>query len=149
MSPPFDLILGTLLPSVTPAEAPKPFPGVERRWEGFMRHDFRVDGSNVILVEPRKPLPGRPWAWRGEFFGAFPNADFELLKSGWHLAYIGVPDLFGSPKAMKHWEKFYDVMVEDHDLSSKPTLIGLSRGALYCMVWAATHPEKTLLVYLD
>ena len=127
----------------------KPFPGVESRWEGFVRHDFQVDGANVTVVEPREPLPGRPWAWRGEFFGAFPNADIELLKSGWHLAYIGVPDLFGSPKAMKHWEKFYDLLVKDYGLSAKPALIGLSRGALYCMAWAATHPEKTLLVYLD
>ena len=103
----------------------------------------------MIVVEPEKPLPGRPWAWRGEFFGAFPNADIELVKRGWHLAYIGVPDLFGSPKAMKHWEKFYDVLVKDHGLSPKPALIGLSRGALYCMAWAAAHPDKTLLVYLD
>ena len=63
-----------------------------------------------------KPLPGRPWAWRGEFFGAFPNADIELVKRGWHLAYMSVPDLFGSPKAVAHWEKFYDVLVKDHGL---------------------------------
>jgi pimeloyl-ACP methyl ester carboxylesterase len=149
MFTPFYVILGTFLLAVAPAEAPKPFPGVESRWEGFVRHDFQVDGANVIVVEPKRALPGRPWAWRGEFFGAFPNADIELLKSGWHLAYIGVPDLFGSPKAMKHWERFYDCLVKDHGLSAKPALIGLSRGALYCMAWAATHPEKTLLVYLD
>jgi pimeloyl-ACP methyl ester carboxylesterase len=149
MFTPFYVILGTFLLAVAPPEDPQPFSGVESRWEGFVRHDFRVDESNVIVVEPKEPLPGRPWAWRGEFFGAFPNADIELLRSGWHLAYIGVPDLFGSPKAMKQWEKFYEVMVKEHGLSAKPALIGLSRGALYCMAWAATHPEKTLLVYLD
>ena len=149
MPHPLRVILGTLLIAVAPAEAPKPFPGVESRWEGFVRHDFRVDGVGVTVVEPREPLPGRPWAWRGEFFGAFPNADIALLKSGWHLAYIEVPNLFGSPKAMKQWERFYDVLVKDHGFSAKPALIGLSRGALYCMAWAATHPEKTLLVYLD
>ena len=41
------------------------------------------------------------------------------------------------------------MLVKDHGLSAKPALIGLSRGALYCMAWASTHPEKTLLVYLD
>jgi hypothetical protein len=69
MSAPFHLIFGTFLIAVAPAEAPKPFPGVESRWEGFVRHDFRVDEAAVIVVEPRKPLSGRPWAWRGEFFG--------------------------------------------------------------------------------
>ena len=98
MSFPSLVILGTLLMALAPAESPKPFPGTVSRWEGFVRHDFQVDGADVIVVEPDKPLPGRPWAWRGEFFGAFPNADIELLKAGWHLAYIGVPDLFGSPE---------------------------------------------------
>jgi pimeloyl-ACP methyl ester carboxylesterase len=131
------------------ADEPRPFPGQAGRWEGFVRHDFRVDGDDVIVVEPAKPLPGRPWAWRGEFFGAFPNADIALLKQGWHLAYMGVPDQFGSPKAVARWEKFYDVLVKDHQLSPRPALIGLSRGALYCMAWAAAHPDRTLLVYID
>lgn len=143
------VLLGTLSIASAPAVEAKPFPGVEGHWEGFVRHDFQEDGADVIVVEPKKPLPGRPWAWRGEFFGAFPNADIELLKRGWLLAYIGVPDLFGSPKAMKRWEQFYDLLVKDYGLSPKPALIGLSRGALYCMAWVATHPDKTLLVYLD
>ena len=41
------------------------------------------------------------------------------------------------------------MLVKDHGLTPKPALIGLSRGALYCMAWAATHPDKTLAVYLD
>ena len=109
----------------------------------------RWTAVNVTVVEPEKPLPGRPWAWRGEFFGAFPNADVELVKRGWHLAYVGVPDLFGSPEAVARWEKVYDVLVNRHQLSPKPGLIGLSRGALYCMAWAAAHPDRTLAVYLD
>ncbi len=130
-------------------EEPKPFPGKAGHWEGFARHDFRVDGADVIVVEPATPLPGRPWAWRGEFFGAFPNADIALLKKGWHLAYMGIPDQFGSPEAVARWEKFYDVLVKDRGLSPRPALIGMSRGALYCMAWATAHPDRTLLVYLD
>ena len=135
--------------SMARADGPKPFPGQAGRWEGFVRHDFKVDGTDVIVVEPATPLPGRPWAWRGEFFGAFPNADIALLKAGWHLAYLSVPDQFGSPKAVARWEKLYDVLVKDHQLSPRPALIGMSRGALYCMAWAAAHPDRTLLVYLD
>ncbi|AMV36825.1 alpha/beta hydrolase family protein [Planctomyces sp. SH-PL62] len=131
------------------AEEPRAFPGTASQWNGFVRHDFRVDGVDVIVVEPRTPLAGRPWAWRGEFFGAYPNADVELLGKGWHLAYISVPNLFGSPKAMARWKTFHDVMVKRHGLAPRPALIGLSRGALYCMAWAAAHPDETLAVYLD
>ena len=60
MSAPLHLILGTLLIAVAPADAGKPSPGVESRWEGFVRHDFRVDGANVIVVEPKQPLSGAP-----------------------------------------------------------------------------------------
>lgn len=128
---------------------PRPFPGKVSQWNGFARHDFQVDGANVIVVVPARPLSGRPWVWRGEFFGAFPNADIELVKGGWHLAYIGVPNLFGSPRAVARWEKFHEVLVKEHGLDPRPGLIGLSRGALYCMAWAAAHPDRTLAVYLD
>jgi pimeloyl-ACP methyl ester carboxylesterase len=137
-----------LAASAEPAQH-KPFPGAVSSWNGFARHDFDVEGVPAIVVEPGKPLPGRPWVWRGEFFGAFPNADIELVKKGWHLVYLGVPNLFGSPRAVESWEKLYRVLVEQHGLHPRPGLIGLSRGALYCMSWAATHPDKTLAVYLD
>ena len=141
MTSPFIVLLATLPVMLTSGTGIKPFPGVESRWEGFARHDFQVDGVNVLVVEPKDPLPGRPWAWRGEFFGAFPNADIELLKRGWHLAYIGVMDLFGSPKAMKHWETFYDVLVKDYRLSPKPALIGLSRGT--SIAWPGRRHTQT------
>lgn len=131
------------------ADAVKPFPGKVSQWNGFRRHDFPIDGANVIVVEPTRALPGRPWAWRGEFFGAFPNADIELLKAGWHLAYIAVPNQFGSPNAIARWVKLHDTLVKVHGLHPKPALIGVSRGALYCMAWAATYPDRTLAVYLD
>ncbi len=142
-------LLGSLLLAQAAPSDPKPFPGAVSRWEGFVRHDFDLDGANVIVVEPEDPLPGRPWAWRGEFFGAYANADAELVRRGWHLVSVSAPDLFGAPAAMTRWERLHEVMVQDHGLAPKPALIGLSRGALYCMAWAAKHPDRTLLVYLD
>ena len=132
-----------------PAADPKPFPGTSTKWEGFARHDFKVDGTDATVVVPDKPLPGRPWVWRGEFFGAFADADLALVKAGWHLAYLNIPDLFGSPKAIAKWEVFHAAMVTDYGMNPKPGLIGLSRGGLYCMNWAAAHPDRTLAVYLD
>lgn len=128
---------------------PKPFPNKPTKWQGLTRHDFRVKDLDVIVVVPEKALPGKPWVWRGEFFGAFADADVALVKAGWHLAYVKVPDLFGSPRAIKTWETFYDAMVNDYGLHPKPGFIGLSRGGLYCMNWAVAHPDQTLAVYLD
>ncbi|MDY3560192.1 prolyl oligopeptidase family serine peptidase [Gemmata sp. JC673] len=145
----FVLVL-TLVPAAPARGAdPKPFPGAPTKWQGFTRHDFKVGTLDATVVAPEKPLPGRPWVWRGEFFGAFADADAALVKAGWHLAYLKVPDLFGAPKAVKQWEAFHEALVKEYGLHPKPGLIGLSRGGLYCMNWAAAHPDKTLAVYLD
>ena len=128
-------------PSRSPARPPS--------GRGFARHDFQVGGADATVVVPDKPLPGRPWVWRGEFFGAFADADTALVGAGWHLAYLKTPDLFGSPKAITKWEAFHAAMVTDYGMHPKPGLIGLSRGGLYCLNWAAAHPDRTLAVYLD
>ncbi|MEO6183289.1 MAG: SGNH/GDSL hydrolase family protein, partial [Verrucomicrobiota bacterium] len=49
-----------------------PFPGKRSNWHGYDRYDFESNGKPAIVVVPRQVLSGKPWAWRGEFFGAFP-----------------------------------------------------------------------------
>jgi pimeloyl-ACP methyl ester carboxylesterase len=128
---------------------PPPFPGKVSQWNGFAKHDFEIEGLKTTVVVPAQPLEGRPWIWRGEFFGAFADADVALVKAGWHLAYVNVPNLFGSPKAIAAWDKVYAELTGKYDLAKRPGFIGLSRGGLYVMNWAAECPEKTLAVYLD
>jgi pimeloyl-ACP methyl ester carboxylesterase len=137
--------------SVTPAPAPAaaPFPGMKSQWEGFDRYDFQVDGKRAIVVVPKQPLPGRPWAWRGEFFGIFANTDAALLTNGFYIAFLSMPDLFGSPEAVKSWDKFYEELTEKYGFARKVALIGLSRGGLYCYNWAIANPDKVACIYAD
>lgn len=125
------------------------WPGKASPWQGFTRHDFQVDGVGAIVVEPQTALPGKPWLWRGEFFGAFANADVALVKAGWHVAYLSVPNQFGSPQAMAKWEKFYDLLVRERGFHPRPGFCGMSRGGLYVLAWAALHPDRTLALWLD
>lgn len=142
-------LVAIALVTIATAEEPRKFEGNVTAWNGFKRHEFPVDGKNATVVVPEKALPGNPWLWRGEFFGHAPGADIELAKKGWHLAYLSVPNQFGSPKAMASWEKFYETLVKDHGLHPKPGLCGMSRGGLYAMAWGAKHPDKTLAIWLD
>lgn len=125
------------------------FPGKVTPWMGHERHDFDFDGKAATVVVPKEPLPGKPWAWRGEFFGAFAEADAELVKRGFHIAYLRVPDLFGAPEAQKLWLPFYEELTGRYGLSKKPALIGMSRGGLYCFNWAAAHPDKVSCIWAD
>ena len=86
------LLAGLLSAASSFGAEPKPFPGKPSKWQGFDRHDFKVGDLDAIVVTPALPLPGRPWVWRGEFFGAFADADAALVKAGWHLAYLKAPD---------------------------------------------------------
>jgi len=128
---------------------PPPFPGPKTQWNGYDRYDFKVDDRPAIVVVPKTAAPGKPWLWRGEFFGAFPNADIALLGAGFHVAYLQDPNQFGSPAAMKHWDAFYAELTGKYGLAKKAALLGMSRGGLYCYAWATKNPDKVACIYGD
>ncbi|HEY3761490.1 MAG TPA: alpha/beta hydrolase [Verrucomicrobiae bacterium] len=132
-----------------PATNAAPFPGAKSQWQGFDRYDFQVDGQHAIVVVPKQPLPGKPWAWRGEFFGIYADVDAGLLTNGFYLVFLGMPDLFGSPGAVKSWDVFYEELTGKYGLAKKTALIGLSRGGLYCYNWAIANPDKVACIYAD
>jgi pimeloyl-ACP methyl ester carboxylesterase len=135
--------------AIDASTSPANFPGNPTKWHGFDRYDFKVDGHPVLVVAPTKPAPGRPWLWHGEFFGHRPEPDVALLEAGFHIAYMSVPNQLGSPTAVQHWNRFYETLTKEYQLSAKPALIGLSRGGLYCYNWAAANPDKVSCIYGD
>lgn len=128
---------------------PPPFPGKISTWNGYPRFDFQIAGKDVSVIVPREPLPGNPWAWKAEFLDAFPAVEIALLSKGFHVVYFSVPDMFGSPNAVKLWDDCYGELTRKHKLARKVALIGLSRGGLYCYNWAAANPEKVACIYGD
>lgn len=126
-----------------------PFPGPRSSWQGYDRYDFVVDGCKTLVVLPKHPAPGAPWIWRAEFFGHRPETDIALVARGFHLVYMDVGNTFGCPDAMAHWAVLYDLLTEEHGLSKKPALEGLSRGGLYVYAWAAANPDKVSCIYGD
>jgi alpha-mannosidase len=118
-------------------------------WEGFACDEFALDGRDCKLVRPRASLEGRPWIWRTEFFGVFHALDVALLEAGFHLAYIDVQHMYGSPKAMRCMDLFYAELTGTYGLSKRCVLEGFSRGALYALNWAARRPRDVTCIYLD
>lgn len=126
-----------------------PFPGKRTQWNGFDRFDFEVDGKPVLVVVPQKTASGKPWVWHGEFFGHKPAPDIELLKRGFHVVYMSVPNMLGSPTAVAHWNKFYHELTSQYGFAKKAALVGLSRGGLYCYNWAIANPDNVACIYGD
>jgi len=133
-----------------PAKIVPPWPGRKgRAFRGFDRYDFTLDGHRCIVVAPKKPAAGKPWIWRARFFGHEPQTDAALLGKGFHVAYIDVANLFGSPKAVARWDKLYAYLTTQQGFSKRPALEGMSRGGLIIYNWAAANPHKVSCIYGD
>ncbi len=143
------MLIFTTLATVLFSAAGGVFPGKKSSWFGFERFDFQVDGKSALVVAPKIVAPGRPWVWHGEFFGHKPNPDLALLGRGFHVVYLSVPDMLGSPEAVAHWNAFYEALTENHGFAKKAALVGLSRGGLYVYNWAAANPDKVACIYGD
>ncbi len=125
------------------------FPGKRSTWNGYDRYDFKYDTRRCIVVVPGVAAEHRPWIWRARFFGHQPQADLVLLEKGFHLVYMDVADMFGSPVAVKHWNAFYELLTEKYRLNSRVALEGMSRGGLIIYNWASANPDKVACIYGD
>lgn len=148
---PAALLLSSILAAASAtAAAPLDIPESKTsEWKGFRQLTFQFDSRACRLVVPEKEAEGRPWIWRARFFGHRPEVDIALLKKGWHVAYIDVANLFGSPKAVGHWNRFHELLVGKNGFAPKPALEGMSRGGLIVFNWAAKNPDKVACIYAD
>jgi len=131
------------------ARASAPFPGTRSVWNGYDRYDFSYDGRACIVVVPKQAAAGVPWIWRARFWGHEPQTDLAMLARGFHVVYMDVANLFGSPKAVAHWNAFYTFLTGEHGFAPKAVLEGMSRGGLIIFNWAAANPDKVACLYAD
>ncbi|PQO45379.1 hypothetical protein C5Y93_13065 [Blastopirellula marina] len=124
------------------------WPGQVSQWHGYPRYDFQVDDRPAYVVAPKQAAKGNPWVWRARFPGFHDEADLLLLKQGFHVAYINTDNMLGSPRAMQHWDQFYDFL-HGKGLAKKVALEGVSRGGLFVYGWASRHPGRIACIYAD
>jgi pimeloyl-ACP methyl ester carboxylesterase len=172
-------------------QAPLAFQGDKIDWHGFDRYDFVMDmqtlaiapfkapageesgslGSSekgqlrCVVVVPRQAAPGNPWSWRGVYWNHQPQAEVELLKRGFHIAYISIDpkpssstqltqdelmDQLGmSRRALTEWDAWYAYLTGQYGLSKKPAFIGMSRGGIFEYEWGTANPDKVSCIYAD
>lgn len=121
----------------------------ESEWNGYRRADFEVDGRKSLLIFPKYPLPGNPWIWRTEFFGAFDAVDRALLAKGWHIGYHQVSNMYGCQASVEYLRAYQDYVEEYFQLNRHAVLFGFSRGGLYAVNYAAAYPPRVAGIYLD
>jgi pimeloyl-ACP methyl ester carboxylesterase len=145
--------------------------GDKTSWHGFDRYDFVMDEDSLaikpfkahadekngvkdppkgmrrcILVVPKEPAAGKPWSWRGCYWDHQPQAEVELLKRGFHIAYITSN---ATLRPGKQWEAWYAYLTDKHGLAAKPAFVGMSRGGEFAFTWGTMHPDKVACIYAD
>lgn len=153
------------------AETASSFTGDKTTWHGFDRYDFVMDTATLaitpfkappnegdgvsapangerrcIVVVPKQMAVGNPWSWQGCYWNHMPQAEIELLKRGFCIAYISAD---ANLKPGREWDAWYAFLVRQHGLSGKPAFVGMSRGGEYAYMWATTHPDKVACIYAD
>jgi pimeloyl-ACP methyl ester carboxylesterase len=172
-------------------QVPRAFQGDKIDWHGFDRYDFAMDKQTLaitpfkapageqsgelgnsdkgqlrcVVIVPKQAAPGNPWSWRGVYWNHQPQAEVELLKRGFHIAYISVDPKAGSltgltmdelmdqlgmsRAALTEWDAWYAYLTGQYGLSKKPAFIGMSRGGIFEFSWGTANPDKVSCIYAD
>jgi pimeloyl-ACP methyl ester carboxylesterase len=135
-----------------------PFPGGKSTFRGYDRYRFTV-GRGVVTVFPPKtaPLPGKPWFWRGSFWGDSGmrvteytvTADLRLLDKGFHVVCAGPGVLLGHPDGNSRMDDIYEALTTQYGFAKKPALSGISRETLGVYRWGSANPDKVGCIYID
>lgn len=125
---------------------PKLAASVTGEFDFYGYKGYEMGGDKIVC--PTDEALGSPWIWRARFFGVEPQVDTALLARGFHVAYCDVADLYGAPRAVAKFDKFYTKMREA-GLADKVVLEGFSRGGLIIYNWAVRNVEKVAAIYAD
>lgn len=114
-----------------------PFEGEKTAWhDDFDRYDYLMDERSFaltpfkrpdpekfavgnppkgqrrcIIVAPKHAAAGHPWSWQGCYWDHEPQTEVELLRRGFHIAFI-------TPDPGKQWDAFYAWLTEKHGLAT-------------------------------
>ena len=107
---------------------------------------FEIEGHKAFVYAAPKPAGGKPWVWYAPTLKGVSlvqrKAYFEsFLRAGVGVAGFDLGEVRGSPASSAKFTQFYDEMVR-RGWSSKPILLGQSRGGLMMLAWAVRHPDK-------
>lgn len=118
-------------------------------WNGFERIDFLFEGREAIIVFPDETNRTNNWLFKTEYFYAFQDFEIEMLKRGWHLAYIQNKTRWCLDEDIDLKKRFSDYISSQYELDKKCVPVGMSCGGLIAVKFAAKYPKYIKGLYLD
>jgi alpha-beta hydrolase superfamily lysophospholipase len=110
---------------------------------------FLVGGRPAFIFWPKEELrrTPQPWVFYAPTLPGYPDSHEkwmheQFLAAGIAVAGIDVGEAYGSPKGREHFDQMYRELTEKRGFSSRPCMLGRSRGGLWVTSWAVQNPEK-------
>ena len=120
----------------------------EFEWNGFSGIEFDLLGMPVKIVKPSTAANGK-WILKTEYFGAFVNAEIELLKRGWHLVFQKNENRWAQESDLARKEALVRAIPDMLSLEKRFSTVGMSCGGMYAVLLAARCPELVDVLYID
>ena len=121
----------------------------ETVYNGFRRLDFLFEGREAVLIFPDRPNEDKNWLLKTDYFDAFPDLQIQMLRRGWHLAYLKNITRWCLEEDLDLKKRFADYLHEAYGLYHKCVPVGMSCGGLIGVKFAAKYPECVSALYLD
>ena len=121
----------------------------EKLWNGFKQIDFLFEDREAILIIPEHANENKNWLLKTEYFGAFPSFEIEMLKRGWHLAFIKNVTRWCLDEDLDLKKRFAEYLHNEFGLYHKCVPVGMSCGGLIACKLAAKYPNLISALYLD
>ena len=138
------LLAVLLLPGLATQAADAPAKNLPLPGETFL-----VEGRVAFLIPSPSAPAGqpKPWVWYAPTLPNLPSKAEEwmfraFLDAGISVAGIDVGESFGSPDGRRLFTALHAELSGKRGYSTKPVLLGRSRGGLMTLAWAAENPGK-------
>lgn len=122
---------------------------METLWNGFACEEFEFEGYKASIVSPEPGTEAGKLVLKTLYRHAFPDIEINLLKNGYHVAYLTCECRVPSKDECDRKARFVQLVCRKHNLSEKCVLVGMSFGGAQAMRFANYHPELVSCIYLD
>ena len=110
---------------------------------------IRIDGRPAFILWPEESLrkQPQPWVFYAPTLPDYPDENEkwmhqQFLAAGVAVAGIDAGEAYGSPASCEIFERLFAELTEHRGFSTKPCLLGRSRGGLWVSSWACEHPDR-------
>lgn len=118
-------------------------------WHGFRCESFDFEGREAFLTFPEKSDRQRNWVLKTEYRTAFPETEIELLKRGFHVAFLHNKTRFATREDCDAKARFAQFLRDNYGLRDKCVPVGFSCGGAHAVNFCGAYPELVACMFLD